>query len=101
MRRFVLAPDAALDLVEIWQFIKRESSRTTADRVERIIRGKCVLLSGTPGAGHSRQDLTSAPVRFFPVYEYLIVYRPETKPLHVVAILHGNRNLKRVLRDRL
>jgi antitoxin ParD1/3/4 len=101
MRRFVLAPDAALDLVEIWCHIRRESSLQTADRVERTIRGKFVFLAETPGAGHSRNDLTSVPVRFFPIYSYLIVYRPETRPLQIVAVLHGNRNLKHILAKRL
>jgi plasmid stabilization system protein ParE len=39
-------------------------------------------------------------VKFFPVYSYLIVYRPDTKPLHVVAILQGRRDVRRVLKDR-
>jgi len=33
-RRYVLAPEAALDLVKIWRYIKKESSAKAADRVE-------------------------------------------------------------------
>jgi hypothetical protein len=40
------------------------------------------------------------PVKFFPVYSYLIVYRPDTKPLQVAAILQGRRDVAQVLRDR-
>ena len=43
--------------------------------------------------------MTDEAVKFFPVYSYLIVYLPETKPLQVVAILHGNRDLERVLKQ--
>ena len=32
---------------------------------------------------------------------YIIVYRPESKPLQVIAILHGKQDLKEILRDRL
>src|SRR5882762_2388839 len=71
--RFVLAPQAALDLVEIWRYIKEQTSLTIADRVESAIREKIAFLAGTPGAGHSRKDLTEEDVRFFPVYSYLIV----------------------------
>jgi antitoxin ParD1/3/4/toxin ParE1/3/4 len=46
-------------------------------------------------------ELTDEPVKFFSVYSYLIVYRPETKPLQVVAILHGNRDVEQLLKDRL
>jgi len=45
--------------------------------------------------------LTDEPVKFFPVYSYLIVYRPETNPLQVVAILHGRRDVEQLLKDRL
>lgn len=80
MKRYVLAPAAARDLVGIWRYIKNDSSEAIADRVERVIREKIVFLSGTQNAGHRRHDLTAADVRFFPVYSYLIVYGPSTRP---------------------
>jgi plasmid stabilization system protein ParE len=84
-RRYILAPKAAHDLVKIWRYIKNESSLKTADRVESVIRSKFLYLSEFPGGGHWRRDLTQAEVRFFSVCSYLIVYRPETKPLQIVA----------------
>jgi plasmid stabilization system protein ParE len=73
-RRYVLAPGAALDLVQIWRYIKKQSSMKIADRVELAIRDKIGLLASSSGAGHWRKDLTDEPVKFFPVYSYLIVY---------------------------
>jgi len=80
IRRYILAPEAALDLVQIWRHIKRESSLETADRVESVIRDTIAFLAESPGAGHRREHLTDETVKFFPVYSYLIVYRPATKP---------------------
>jgi antitoxin ParD1/3/4 len=100
-RRYILAPDAALDLVRIWQYIKQRSSREMADRVESVIRERIAFLAQNPGGGHWRKDLTGEPVKFLSVYSYLIVYRPETKPLQVVAILHGSRKTEQLLSDRL
>jgi plasmid stabilization system protein ParE len=100
-RRYVLSPEAALDLVDIWRYIKRKATVEIADRVESVVRGRIVFLAGAPGAGHWRKDLTDEPVKFFPAYSYLIVYRPETKPLQVVAILHGHREVERALAERL
>jgi len=100
-RRYVLAPEAALDLVQIWRYLKKESSAKIADRVEATIRDQIVSLARSPGIGHWRKDLTDEAVKFFPVYSYLIVYRPDTKPLHVVAILQGRRDVERVLKSRL
>lgn len=99
--RYALAPEAVLDLVEIWRYIKKHSSIEMADRVESVIREKMIFLAKTPGAGHWRSDLTNEAVKFFSVYSYLIVFRPETKPLQVVSILHGRRDVARILKDRL
>lgn len=99
--RYVLAPQAAVDLVEIWQYIREQGSLATAERMEAEILDKITFLAQTPRAGHVREELTNEPVRFFPVYSYLIVYRPETRPLQIVSILHGQRDVKRILKERL
>jgi plasmid stabilization system protein ParE len=98
--RYVLAPEAAEDLVAIWRYIQRHSSLEMADRVESVIRERIVFLARNPGAGHWRKDLTGETVRFYSVYSYLIVYRPETKPLQIVAILHGRRDVDGILKQR-
>jgi toxin ParE1/3/4 len=99
--RCVLAPEAALDLVQIWSYIGKQSSFQVADRVESVIRDKIPFLAGSPGAAHWRKNVTDQAVKFFPVYSYLIVYRPDTKPLQVVSILHGRREVEQILKDRL
>ncbi len=52
--------------------------------------------------GSKRSEITALPVRFWTINRfpnYIVVYRPDTKPLQVVAILHGKRNLKAILED--
>jgi plasmid stabilization system protein ParE len=49
--RYVLAPEAAFDLVQIWRYIKKHGSVAAADRVESVIRDKIVFLAGSPHAG--------------------------------------------------
>lgn len=39
-RRYILAPQAARDLVNIWRHIRKKSSQETANRVESVIRDK-------------------------------------------------------------
>jgi len=99
--RYVLALEAALDLVQIWRYIKKQSSAEMADRVESVIKDRIIFLAKMSNAGHTRTDLTDETVRFFPVYSYLIVYRPETKPLQVISILHGRRDVEGILKERL
>ena len=98
--RYILAPEAARGLAGIWRYIKEQSSLETADRVESVIRETFASLARNPGVGHWRKDHTEEPVKFFPVYSYLVVYRPETRPLQVVAILHGRRDIEQLLRQR-
>jgi toxin ParE1/3/4 len=99
--RYILAPQAAIDLFEIWPYIKEQTSATSADRVESVIRDRIVFLARTPEAGHHRKDLTDKDVKFFPVYSYLIVYRPTTKPLQIASSLHGRRDVAQHLKGRL
>src|SRR5437667_12788534 len=82
-------------------YLKRQSSVSMADHVESVIRDRIAFLAQSPGAGHQRKDLTNENVKFFTVYSYLIVYRPDTKPLQIVSILHGRRDLEPILKGRL
>jgi plasmid stabilization system protein ParE len=49
-------------------------------------------LTPFPNRGHKRPDLTSRPLRFTLMREYLIAYAPDEKPLWVVAVMHGRRS---------
>ena len=48
-------------------------------------------LARFPNQRHSRSDLTSRPLRFQVVRDYVIAYAPDEEPLTVVAILHARR----------
>ena len=84
-------PEAALDLDEIWEFIA-EDSLDAADRVVADVLGRIDALVPFPHQGHRRPDLTSRPLRFALVHEYLIAYAPDEKPLWVIAVMHGRRS---------
>ena len=71
-----------------------------ADRVLEDLYRTFGRLATTPGMGHKREDLTRRDVRFWPIYSYLVIYRPSSRPLLVVAVLHGNRDVERLLQGR-
>lgn len=96
MSRYRLTPAARADLVEIFEYIRYDSPEA-ARRVLNRVRQAMLRLAQNPQIGHHRKDLTDKPVRFWPVYSYLIVYRPESRPLQVVRVLHGARDVRRVL----
>lgn len=56
------------------------------------------MLARNPDLGHIRKDLTSKPVRFWPIYSYLIIYDPAARPLEIVRVLSGYRDLAKLLK---
>jgi plasmid stabilization system protein ParE len=71
-----------------------------ANRVEEAIHIACAFLADAPLAGRIREDLTALPVRFWLVQPYRnhwIIYNPQSKPLQVIRIIHGARNIPAVL----
>lgn len=99
MASFRLTPAAIEDLDAIWLYIHNDNP-AAADAVEAAIKSACALLAQKPFVGHTRRDLTELPLRFWttPKYpNYVIAYRPKSRPLEIVRILHGMRDLKRAL----
>jgi hypothetical protein len=47
--------------------------------------------------GHVREDLQDLPVKFWPVFFYLVIYKPHAKPLEVLRILHAARDIATIL----
>jgi plasmid stabilization system protein ParE len=93
---FQLTPRALDDLSDIWEYSAEDSVRS-ANRVESAILLACDSLARHPAIGSKRSEITALPVRFWNVTRYpdfIVVYRTETKPLQVVAILHGKRDIK-------
>jgi len=86
-------PEALIDLEEIWDFIRADNP-DAADRIVSEILSAIRALVPFPGQGHRRPDLTSRPMRFILVGEYLIAYAPDERPLWVVAVMHGRRRPK-------
>ena len=97
MNRFVLTEPAKRDLDQIKSFLLEKAGPTITRRVLKDIRAALKLLGKEPGAGHIREDLTGRPVKFWPVYSYMIVYDPETSPIQILRILHGMRDIEEIL----
>jgi plasmid stabilization system protein ParE len=91
MSTFVLHPEAYTDLDEVWEYIASDNL-DAADRVVEEVFNNINSLVALPYQGHQRPDLTTRPLRFQTVREYLIAYAPDENPLLVIAVLHGRRN---------
>lgn len=97
MPRYFLVPAARKDLTEILEYIAGDSVEAALRVHDRFIE-IFELLAENPDAGHFRSDLTTRPVRFFPVYSYLVVYSADTRPLEIVRVLGGAQDVESILK---
>jgi len=81
-------PEAEVEFTDIWDFIASDSPKA-ADRVTNDILKRLDGLVKFPHQGHYRTDLTSRPLRFVRVHDYLIAYAPDELPLWGAAILRS------------
>jgi plasmid stabilization system protein ParE len=91
-----LTPEARANLDDICAFIA-DGSVDAALRVLDAFQRAFDQLVAMPGIGHTREDLTTSPVKFWTVYSYLVVYDPTSTPLTIIAILHGARDVERLI----
>lgn len=96
MTPYRLTPAAEQDLADLIEHVARGSPRNALKVFDRI-HAAARRLAGFPGLGHAREDVTDKPVRFWAVHAWLIVYRADRKPLEILRIVHGSRELARVL----
>jgi antitoxin ParD1/3/4 len=94
-----VSAEAQDDLFEIWRRIAGDSL-DLADRIENEFHDLFASLGRMPGQGHTRKDLTNRPVLFFPLYSFLVVYERDVRPIRIMAVLRGRRDVKHILRER-
>ena len=100
MSDYILSTAAEFDLDEIWEYIATDNI-DAADRWIGKLFDAFEALGQMPGMGHRREDLTSYPVLLWPVGAYLIIYRAERRPIEIVAVTQGSRDIPAFLNRRI
>jgi toxin ParE1/3/4 len=80
------------DLIDIWLYIAQDNPRA-ADRLLDEIEEKLSLLANHPQLGPARPDIAEE-CRYFPVGNYLILYRILPDGIEVVRVVQGSRRLE-------
>jgi plasmid stabilization system protein ParE len=91
MTGFALHREAFADLDEIREHIAEASPDAANGMMTEIFDAMSALVL-FPHQGYRRPSLTSRPLRFQLVREYVIAYAPDKQPLWVVAVFHGRRS---------
>jgi plasmid stabilization system protein ParE len=101
MSRYVLTTEAQEDIRQVRDYLLKEAGFRAARHVMSSIVTAFQALVRAPGQGHRREDLSSRDeLRFWSVFSYLIVYRVDKRPLIIVAVIHGKRNVEQLLKGR-
>ena len=94
MKGFQLTTEAQRDLAAIVSYIAERASVDRAAKVLIKIRDAFRKLADMPGMGHFREDLLDKHYKFWSVYSYVIAYRWDVKPIQIIAVVHGARDLE-------
>ena len=101
MGKFFLSREALEDLDLIWVGIASDNPEA-ADRVLEAAYGICKLLAEHPELGRRRQfgrgelsGIRSFVITDFP--NYVIFYRVQAAGVQIVRVLHGARDLEKIL----
>ena len=92
-------PLAKRDINEIWRYIANKNSEFVANIVVGRITGALDVLAASPLIGRLRTEYPDKP-RSFPVRSHMIFYvpLPNRSGIAVWRILHGARDLRRLVR---
>lgn len=96
-KRYTLSSQARQDLIDIKNYIARDS----LDRAEAFLKSiaeRFQKLANSPGMGTRYEELAPT-LRGFPVGNYIIFYRPTEQGISIERILSGYRDLDALFRS--
>lgn len=98
MSRYVLMPTAQEDLADIRDHYLEEAGYRVARQMIVEFVEAFRFLARTPGAGHKREDLAEdRPILFWPMRNYLILYKSNTNPLQIVTVVRGSQDMPKLI----
>jgi toxin ParE1/3/4 len=95
---YQIAPRVDTDLDDIWLYVAKESSSIEiANLLIDTITDRFPMIGGFPHLGRSREAELGRGHRSLAVGDYVIVYRIEDGNILILRVVHGRRNLERLL----
>ena len=95
----IITPAAEKDLVAISDYIAQVAGANVAlDLCARLL-ATIQRIGLRPSAGFHRTELADERHRCWLAHPYVIVYRTDLRPVHIVRVLHGARDLGPLLDD--
>ncbi len=100
MSGFILSAEAAADIEDIVRYIAYDNVSAALALEDELI-ANFRELARFPNSGHARHDLAGTrELLFWTVGSYLVLYRVKSKRIEIVAVLHGGRDIPKILARR-
>ncbi len=100
----LLLEEALKDIEAIYRYIRKSGNKKAAKDMIITIRTACDSLSENPERGHIPTELSQIgqfEYRQLIAKKYRIIYQFAKPNIFVFGIIHGNRNIGEVLRQRM
>jgi addiction module RelE/StbE family toxin len=94
--KIIWSPEAVDDLEAISEYISRDSQTIAARVIERLLDA-VDRLADFPRLGPRIREWKRSPYRHVVVPPYRVIYRIETEAVFVIAVVHGARDLKKLM----
>lgn len=94
---YVLSEAAQSDVDALASFVFEQSPHAALKLVDAVESG-FMFVAASPRAGRSCPQWGISGLRFWKVYSYLIIYRSDVRPVEIVRVLHGARDVAVVMR---
>lgn len=92
-----LSRTAEDELEEILFYVAEQSGVDRALRVHDRFLETFEQLADVPGSGSRRTEITGDRVRWWRVFDWIVLYDWESSPLTILRVVHGARDLDRLL----
>ena len=99
----LLLEEAVKDIEAIYRYIRKSGNKKAARDMVINIREACDSLSENPERGHIPDELSQIghfEYRQIIFKKYRIIYQIVKPNIFIFGIIHGNRNINEVLRQR-
>ena len=100
----LMLEEAVKDLEAIYRYIRKFGNKKAAKDMVVTIRKACDSLSENPERGHIPHELSKLgqfEYRQIIAKNFRIIYQVARPNIFIFAIIHGNRNIAEVLRQRI
>lgn len=92
-----LTATAVRDLESALEFVAHRDGLMRASKLLEAFSTAFQRLAERPGLGRVRAELTGESVRWWTVFDWLLLYQPNAHGIDVLTVIHGARELRNLV----